>query len=417
MTRLCFFLGLIALVVIPRPVHGLEYGGFGGRPAYPDPAVPTSRNWFLYSLPAGQSKEDAVVMSNASKVPITALLYPADSTHSSDGGFSLKQLSEPMTGLGSWVRLFPDPRPDFAKRVDSSILDWCGPAFDGAGPAATELKDADRTVLASWCVGKPTTEIVIPPAAEVNVPFTITIPTSASPGEYTGGLMIQNQLPKPDPSQTGIQLTTRVGVRIYETVPGSVIRDLQISAFSITPAKQFGWYTITLGVKNLSSVSIDHQSRIAVRNRLTGKTQIIERPGQALHDDELIINFPLRRPYIGWWDLQAAVRYEGTTGPVTLSSARLQAMVVDPSFWIILAAVVLLGVGGLLWRRRRRNIPLQIYTVTAGDDLSSIARRYKTSWKRIASLNRLAAPYDLSRGQRLKIPTRSTVTSAKKKRP
>jgi len=55
----------------------------------------------------------------------------------------------------------------------------------------------------------------------------------------------------------------------------------------------------------------------------------------------------------------------------------------------------------LLWAAQGKYV---IYRVRRGDSLYSIARKYHTSVKRLAAINRLKSPYIIVRGQRLKIP-------------
>ena len=55
----------------------------------------------------------------------------------------------------------------------------------------------------------------------------------------------------------------------------------------------------------------------------------------------------------------------------------------------------------LLWAAHGRYL---LYKVKRGDSLYSIARKYHTSVKRLALINRLKPPYIIMRGQRLKIP-------------
>ena len=69
--------------------------------------------------------------------------------------------------------------------------------------------------------------------------FVIYIPETVEVGEHTGGIFIQKK--SKDEAEQGngskVMLTTRVGVRIYETVPGEIFRKLSFSDFQI--AKNF----------------------------------------------------------------------------------------------------------------------------------------------------------------------------------
>jgi LysM repeat protein len=46
------------------------------------------------------------------------------------------------------------------------------------------------------------------------------------------------------------------------------------------------------------------------------------------------------------------------------------------------------------------------HTVKSGDTVNSLAKANKVSWKKIAKLNNLKAPYSLKPGSKLKIPPR-----------
>ncbi len=52
----------------------------------------------------------------------------------------------------------------------------------------------------------------------------------------------------------------------------------------------------------------------------------------------------------------------------------------------------------------RRSRGYAIYVVKRGDTLSSIARRYRISWKTLARMNGIKPPYRVYRGQKLRVP-------------
>jgi nucleoid-associated protein YgaU len=51
----------------------------------------------------------------------------------------------------------------------------------------------------------------------------------------------------------------------------------------------------------------------------------------------------------------------------------------------------------------RGDVAPSTYTVRAGDTLSSIARRFDTTWQRLARLNNISAPYTIHPGDKLKL--------------
>lgn len=50
----------------------------------------------------------------------------------------------------------------------------------------------------------------------------------------------------------------------------------------------------------------------------------------------------------------------------------------------------------------------QTYEVQSGDTLSSIGEQFNVSWQKIAEANNLSAPYDLTVGDKLTIPSESS---------
>lgn len=60
-----------------------------------------------------------------------------------------------------------------------------------------------------------------------------------------------------------------------------------------------------------------------------------------------------------------------------------------------------------LHRRHVRN-HWKHYTVQEGDSLQKIAKHYDVSWKRLATANKVKAPYHLEVGSKLKVPPKKS---------
>lgn len=153
--------------------QAISFAGLGIRPAYPEPSQPRTRSWFIYQLASGESKDDAVVVSNNSSRRIKAKLYAVDATTTKDGVFALLGEKDSQQGIGAWVKL---------------------------------------------AVG----EISLAAGEEKIVPFKITLPATIKAGDYLGGVMVEDLAVSRD---KGINMVTRVGVRIYETVPGELVNN------------------------------------------------------------------------------------------------------------------------------------------------------------------------------------------------
>lgn len=153
--------------------QAISFAGLGIRPAYPEPSQPLTRSWFIYQLASGESKDDAVVVTNNSPRKIKARLYAVDATTTKDGAFALLAEKDSQQGIGAWVKLAAD-------------------------------------------------EISLAAGEEKIVSFKITLPDTAGAGDYLGGVVVEDSAVSQD---KGINMVTRVGVRIYETVPGELVNN------------------------------------------------------------------------------------------------------------------------------------------------------------------------------------------------
>lgn len=201
------FLALVLLLILPSEASAIDYGGLGGRPSRPDPADARTKSWFIMTAAPGETVRDEMVVVNTSGARKVADVYPADSAVASGGGFALKQKADAMKEVGSWVK-------------------------------------AART------------EVTLEPHGSATVPFTLTVPEDAAPGEYTGGLIIQERAP-PIAAGGGVNLSLRMGVRIYLTVPGEIVKKV---AFETPTVGRSGkdWQAV-VPVRNGGNASVDLQ--------------------------------------------------------------------------------------------------------------------------------------------------------------
>lgn len=177
--------GLI-LCLILSPLQALAAGD-GEMAIYPyewDGENELTKHWFLYDLSPGTVHEDTVAVENLGDSDLSLKIYAVDALTTTDGAFALENEDESKDEIGNWVNL-----------------------------SENELNLAAKEKKA--------------------VTFSIAIPEDATPGEHIGGIVIENA-----ELQEGelLNLKTRVGVRIYETVPGDIVKkinmeDIQVEGF------------------------------------------------------------------------------------------------------------------------------------------------------------------------------------------
>lgn len=344
----------------------------GILPAFPDPAVQFSDSWFIYRLDLGKTKEDAIRMINNKPDTVIIKLYAVDASTTSDGAFSLQSEETDRKDVGSWVKL-----------------------------AANEIE--------------------IPPNSEKLVPFTITIPQNTDVGDHIGGIIMQ-EIAADSPLQgTGVRIITRVGVRIYETVPGAVSKD-----FSIT---RFDWRSDPANGNNLWKKFLDLDRRtlffIGIKNsgnvKLTPKatievTNIFGQKVADLSNQEIGVVFPREEnkdSVVTWQGMPLLGRYK-----VKLTTSFFEDGVEPKTQEFVIWAfptrlaflIVLLGIIVMLLRlimkyfREAAKEKMPIWQTRPGETLLMLADRFKLNWKRLARYNEIGKPFHINPGQKLFIP-------------
>jgi len=377
---------LLALLALPLPALALSTGGVGGYPANPDPNIQYSDSWFIYNLDVGESKHDALLLFNTSDETKTTKIYPVDSVPSNQGNFALKAEKDPRIGIGAWIEL-------------------------------------EQTL------------ITLEPGESREIPFTITIPQNADVGEHSGGIVIQ-RAEVGDVEGTGAAIVTRVGIRVYQTVPGEIIRDLKILNFGVKrkiKPDQTRFFESSIKVKNLSNVTINPQAELLItgwgktdykdiedlsvrkfRDFFTGDSPFpirffagdnISREWQLIRDQEVSTRWEWPMPEFGRYTFQVRLTYDGADGEVVLTTKKA-------SFWVVPLtelAVVIILLGAIVMllviqRLRHSGKRWQPYVVGRRDRLTSLAKQANISWKKLAKVNKLKKPYSVEPGQKILVP-------------
>ncbi len=159
------------------PTYAVQADGVG---LYPAALTQGSPPWFTYHLAPGQERDDAIIVDNRSTQPIEALLYPVDASPNGDNGFGMQPLGSHPHDAGGWVKLS-------------------------------------------------TSRINVAAHSSAKVSFRFNVPRTTSVGPHYGGIIMQ-----PLRASLGyrsglrVQIISRLGVRIYETVPGQEHPGLQV---------------------------------------------------------------------------------------------------------------------------------------------------------------------------------------------
>lgn len=371
-TVLLFVLALLFLV--PSSVLALSSGGMGILPHITE-QYPKRGGWFLYEVDPGKVINDEVRVTNTKDKAVFVKLDGIDAFLLDDGAFALRDVSN-NEDIGTWIEL-----------------------------AETEFE--------------------LEPNSSKVVPFTITVPENAEVGDHIGGLAIYEVDSEPESiyqsGGTRVGIHTRVGARIYLTVAGDIVRDLNIkkrSFFGRADKMMFKFVfenkgnvranlTITDGkIYNIFGL-YDEQQDLVLGEVFPDKTvtKIFPWPGKEK---------PLFGPYL------AILTIEDTYKKVNPRSNVIIPEVEPVTVWLVTFFVpytqiaVIVGLLFLIWFiwqfiiwKRLSNLarrPVAKYKVKKGDHLMSVAQDFGASWKLVAKLNNIKPPYSLHGIKILYIP-------------
>jgi hypothetical protein len=294
------------------PAHADDTNGISGSPADENGADGRSR--FDYQVQPGQVIEDSYLVRNTGTTAQTMKLFGTDAYNTEDGSYGLLETGTAPADSGSWI------------------------SFGGTGVV----------------------DIPLEPGATQFVPFTVTVPADARPGDHAGGIVISTT------SIDGqILVDRRVATRVYVRVPGELQPALTISSIAAEYDGQInpldGTTTITFTVQNSGNVALG-ATMVAGVNTYLGigagqKTR--EELSEMLPGSTRTITLTVPGvPQLGY--LNPYVSLAPTVDDNALDPGPLQTVNRDTvAFampWLLLALVVLgLAVWGFLRIRRARD--------------------------------------------------------------
>lgn len=298
---------------------GLAAALLGAGPAFADDVDSISagpgddRTRLSYQLQPGQHIDDEYVVRNTGSTVQNVTLFTTDAFNTEEGEFALLDTAKKPTAVGTWV------------------------LFDGT---------------------QPTESFALDPGQQRTVPFTMTVPADAGPGDHAGGIVVSSQ--KGDGQ---ILVDRRVATRLYVRVPGELQPALTIANVSAAYQPQWNPFTgstaVTFTVRNSGNVALGANMLVgakalfglpagtAVRQELpellpgSTRTLTVVVPGTA--------QVGFLNPYV---QLQPTVEKDALNpGPLALVSR--DTVIAAVPWWILVLAALIAGT--FLYRRWRRR--------------------------------------------------------------
>jgi hypothetical protein len=268
-----------------------------------------ARPFFQPLLTPGVPVQDSVTITN--KTPDQTInfdLYAADAFNTREGGYASRRPTDPKREMGAWISLLVD-------------------------------------------------NITIPPQRAVDVPFTISPPPDATPGDHAGSIVALNTTPTV--SHKG-SLTVRsiqaVGTRVYGRVAGPLAPRLDVTELQVSSHAGVGGLLggsvdadVAYRVVNTGNVRLSSTAKLSVSPMIGGTTHV-----KTLRVPELLPrgSAVVHQRVSGIVPAGRLTARVTVTSPVGKTTATSSTWVVP---WLLIAIVVVLVLALWYWRRRRRR--------------------------------------------------------------
>lgn len=316
---------------------------------------------FSFDLDPGESIETEFELVNLGDEPILLSVTPVDAKIDEFGNFTLVSVNNDQNYIGNWV----------------------------------EVTDE---------------YVEVQPGERLDYPFTLTVPEDTLPGQYAGGLVATSVLPEALLSDdfTGFALTGQVGTRIYLNVNGEIIDSLVWDQFEFGREYDKNQY-LDFSFTNEGNSILDVTTLLTVNGVEQEHSLGVLFPGDSTEPE-----LALPMPFFGDLNVEANVTYQRSSAFSTEEAeiVTLDSRAVTKSFfpWTLLLSV-LGGLAALLavifffkWRSNKFKSTLVKYKVKKSEDIQTIAEAHKFSWKKLAKLNQIKAPYHLNTGDVILVP-------------
>lgn len=255
--------GLLGFFVLASFCYAISYGGLGIYPNESewDEKNSLTKSWFIYTLKPGEVEEAKVNVVNQSDQLADVKIYPVDAVTTKDGAFA--------------------PQPEDREKVD----------------------------VGAW-ITMSVSELSLKPNETKAVDFTIKVPENAEVGDHMGAIVVQSKEAPEAEKGTVMKVVSRVGARIYLTVPGEIIKELEFKDFNWKMEE--GQVVFYLTLANKGNVRIAPKGEIEIQDEsgnAVDKIKITER--EVFPKDTIVLPTRWEKTIAGKFTALATVDYGG----------------------------------------------------------------------------------------------------------
>ncbi|MFD7659430.1 WxL protein peptidoglycan domain-containing protein [Actinosynnema sp. NPDC059797] len=307
---------LLAVTLSPLPTAAAQPADGDARQTWSiapaSASGPDGRTRFDYVVEPGMRYDDHLAVRNLGETELALDLYAGDAVNTGTGGFDLLARDEASTVVGNWVAV-ASPR------------------------------------------------VVVPARETAVVPFSVTVPADAEPGDHVGGLVAALT----SGGSTPVEVERRVGSRLYVRVAGPV--DASVRIDSPTPVYRgtanpagTGEVEVTYTVVNDGNLrlALRPSARVSGLFGLGGRSTTGEVLPELLPGNAVTLTQTLTG-VLPLGPLDVRVEVEPVTSAAQSLGGAVEPATAEASVWAVpwtaLGALALfLGTTTALWRVRRR---------------------------------------------------------------
>lgn len=311
MRKLYALLLTLFLAGLTAPAHAADNGSWS---VYPVSSEIAARPYFYLSADPGATIADKVVVANKTGGPLTFRLYAADAYNTPrDGGFAVRTAQERQRGVGAWAR-----------------------------PA--------------------TSRVTVPAHGRVTVPFTLSVPEGAEPGDHAGALVALDERIEKGAGSLALGVRRAVAARVYLRVGGPAVPAIAVENVRLVhhqplvPGIGDSTATVSYTLHNTGNVTLDPEVELRAKG-LFGRTllarDLTRVPAELLPGQRVRLTEPWRgAPQLDWGKVELTASAKDTRESASASFLALPWLAA-----LVLAAVAAVGTAWVLRARRGRARP------------------------------------------------------------
>ncbi len=274
------------------------------------PAAGAARQRPSFHLAAapGRAVADSVTVANRTARARTFRLYAADAHPTArDGGFAVRGPDEPRRTVGAWTRLARD-------------------------------------------------RVTVPAGGSVSVPFTVTVPDRAEPGDHPGAVVALEERPAAA-AERGIGVQQAVAARLYLRVSGPTAPALAVRG--VTVSRRDTGAEVSYTLHNLGNVTLRPSAELtasATLGRALPGRRLTGLPAELLPGQEVRLSTRWEgAPELETARVTVRARAEGTTAQGSADYARHPFLAAWPAGLSVLAAAAWSALGAASGRMARMS--------------------------------------------------------------